>query len=410
MNHCSRCGAFGVALPLSGGICGHCSRSSAVAPVAGQKRARDEGAGASGAGAGAGAGAGGGGGGGAGGGAGALSAQDIERILAESAEDAVPALDAPGVKRMLLAVERALTRNMAARAKHADEPLKYLDSEVELDRAVKSLHALAAAPEQYAVLAASSVLSSTLPSLLAHENVDIAVDVIELLKELTDDDVVGVSDEARAAGAALVDALAAAGVFADVLANLDRLNAAFLGGTGGAGIDAAADSNGVYAVLELVDAVLAVAPALALPFCAPPAAAPGAASPLLTTLFSRVRAKAFDEVKGLASEVLATLVVSDVDVVTRIAEGAFPVHGRPPIDGIEHLLEALAVYKSKAPQSSEDQEVVGNLFDVLCTCIVRARARRHLCAAPPALTRPPPKPPSPDAPCEPRALRRGRGL
>lgn len=339
-------------LPLVGGLCDFCVRQGTVA-AAGQKRSREESrahdiSGAR-----------------------ALSAADIERILADGDEETVPTLDSTGVKRMLLALERALTKNITARAKYAGEPLKYLDSEVELDRTIKALHAIAAAPEEYAVLAESPVINSTLSALLAHENVDIAIDVIELLKELVDDDVVGVSDESRAAGAALIDAFVRANLFADVFENLDRLNAVFLSGTGDA--DAAADSNGVYAVFELVEAVLAVSPSLALSLCSPPQNAVGAPSPLISTIFSRLRAKPYDEVKGLASELLASLVVSDVDVVRYIGESAFPVRGRAPLNGIEHLLEALAVYKSKVPQGAEDEEAVGNLFDVLCTCLVRVR-------------------------------------
>ena len=67
----------------------------------------------------------------------ALSAEELASILA-AGED-IPSLDANGVKRLLLRLERACTRNAALRAKHAAEPIKFLDSEVELHQAQEPL-------------------------------------------------------------------------------------------------------------------------------------------------------------------------------------------------------------------------------------------------------------------------------
>lgn len=50
---------------------------------------------------------------------------------------------------MLLALERRITANAMMRAKHADAPAAYMESEVDLDEAVKGLSVLAAAPELF---------------------------------------------------------------------------------------------------------------------------------------------------------------------------------------------------------------------------------------------------------------------
>ena len=60
-----------------------------------------------------------------------------------------------GVKRLLLGLERAITRNSLARAKYGDEPARFIESEVALDEELKRVRVLAAAPEQYGVLARS---------------------------------------------------------------------------------------------------------------------------------------------------------------------------------------------------------------------------------------------------------------
>ena len=60
-------------------------------------------------------------------------------------------------------------------------------SELALDGAVRSLQAVAAAPELYAALA-SSPAPALLAALLAHDNADIAAAALEVLRELTDGD------------------------------------------------------------------------------------------------------------------------------------------------------------------------------------------------------------------------------
>ena len=71
-----------------------------------------------------------------------------------------------------------------------------MESEVDLDEVVKRLLAVAGSPELYPQFALTNALPCLL-SLLAHQNTDIASGVLELLKELTEEDVV--EDSVRAA-------------------------------------------------------------------------------------------------------------------------------------------------------------------------------------------------------------------
>jgi beta-catenin-like protein 1 len=79
--------------------------------------------------------------------------------------------------------------NMEARMKYADQPDKFMESEVDLDEEVRRLQAIAGNPELYPELIRLNAMPSLL-NLLSHDNADIAGDVIELLNELTDSDVV----------------------------------------------------------------------------------------------------------------------------------------------------------------------------------------------------------------------------
>jgi hypothetical protein len=65
---------------------------------------------------------------------------------------------------------------------------RFIDSEADLDTAIKSLLPLSQSPAlAYPELVRSGMLTS-LVGLLTHENMDIVIDVVELIYELTDED------------------------------------------------------------------------------------------------------------------------------------------------------------------------------------------------------------------------------
>jgi beta-catenin-like protein 1 len=52
----------------------------------------------------------------------------------------------------MLSLEKKITRNAQLRVRFASEPAKFVDSEIELDEAIKEVGVAAAAPELYPVL------------------------------------------------------------------------------------------------------------------------------------------------------------------------------------------------------------------------------------------------------------------
>jgi len=311
-----------------------------------------------------------------------LSAEELAAILAQG-ED-VPSLNAEGVKRLILSLERAVTANAALRAKHPTEPLKYLDSEVRLSEALKALQGLAAAPEHYPALPRSGALA-TLLGLLGHENTDIAVGVFEALGEL-----LGGDDEEGAAEAAagqLVDALGADGGLEQVLQGVARLGAAVraveaVGGGGGGEMSAvetdnmARDAEGLLAALSLAGRAVALRPALAKEVLRALPTARGTPL-LLDTLFAQLQPGAFSEVKGAAAELVCdVLAMGGLEAARAVGGGAhtFPRRAQA-LSGTECLLEALAPYRKRGPEGVEEKEFVSNLFDALCTCLVRGLCR-----------------------------------
>ena len=94
-----------------------------------------------------------------------------------------------------------------------------MQSEAELDEAIKGLSILSEHPELYEEFASLGCAAS-LVGLLAHENTDIAGDVVEVISELTDEDI---DAEAEQWGA-LVDAMMDADVAEMLVSNLERLD------------------------------------------------------------------------------------------------------------------------------------------------------------------------------------------
>lgn len=447
---CAKCGAWGKDLVRANGLCGHCSRlreASAVdgpdagaGPRVGQKRpfsavapsSRPEDEMSSGA-AGVGAAT----------GAAGLSESDIARLVAEAERTEVPALDASGVKKLVLGLERAITRNSLARAKFPGEPARFLDSEVALDEELKRARLLAAAPELYPTLLSSGGMKSLL-ELLAHENSDIAIDVLVLLGELCDPDVlVGETDAgadaddddddeeagagaggsgssksarraARSAGlSALVSSLQDAGGLALIVGTLLRLEGSMASAAAAAGAssggDAAAavaasddDAQGMYHALQLLASLVEADPGVATAACSVTAAGAGSGSAsragagagsgsgtssLLGVLLRRVRGKEFDANKGAAAELLSVLLAADPpNNGARLGEGRFSTAAAAPgssgagsselVEGMEALLAALAVYKRRAPAGADEEECAANLFDAVCSALVRSTQER----------------------------------
>lgn len=95
---------------------------------------------------------------------------------------------------MILKFEKAINRNQEQRVRYADQPEKFMESEADLDEEIKNLFTLTQAPHLYPEIVNLGSVASIV-SLLSHENTDIAIDAIELINELTDEDVGTGEDE-----------------------------------------------------------------------------------------------------------------------------------------------------------------------------------------------------------------------
>ncbi|KAL0112501.1 hypothetical protein PUN28_012075 [Cardiocondyla obscurior] len=262
--------------------------------------------------------------------------QDILKYVETEAPE-VEALDEATLKRMILLFEKRALRNQEMRVKFPDQPEKFLESEVELHETLQELHIVATNPDLYQLMVELGAVPSLL-ELLSHENTDIAVGVVDLLQELTDVDILHESQEGADT---LIDALLEQQVCALLVQNLERLDEAVK-----------EESDGVYNTLAIFENLLEFRPDLCID---------AGKQGLMQWLLRRIKTKTpFDANKLYASELLSILLQHTPE--NRLLLG--------DLDGIDVLLQQLAYYKRHDPQSAEEQEMMENLFNVLCSSLM----------------------------------------
>lgn len=255
----------------------------------------------------------------------------------EKSQNAIQVLDLKTLKRLVLAFERRLRDNIAARLKYPDQPEKFADSEIELHDEIEKLKILAGGPELYPELVNLNTIPSIL-SLLNHDNTDIAIDVVGLLQDLTDEDVLEDNDEPAQI---LVDSLVENNVLELLVQNLFRLSEA--------------DNDemaAAYNTLATIENLIEVRPAAAEMVCE--------RTKLMRWLLGKIKVKEFDGNKQYASEILAILLQNSAANQKRLGQ----------MNGVDVVLQAVAMYKSRDPKSSEEEEMVENLFDCLCCLLM----------------------------------------
>lgn len=265
----------------------------------------------------------------------------VDLSLLEALEKAqhnpVETLDLKTVKKLALSFERRLNANTAARLKYPDQPDKFADSEVELHDELEKLKILAGAPDLYPDLVSLGTVNS-ITGLLNHDNSDIAIDAVTLLQDLTDADVIEDNDEPAQV---LVDALIENNAVELLVQNLARLNDSD-----------PEESAAIYNTLSTLENLIEVKPSVSELVCEK--------TKLLKWLQARIKVREFDSNKQYASEILAILLQNSTANQKRFGQ----------MNGVDTLLQAVAMYKSRDPKTGDEEEMVENFFDCLCCLLM----------------------------------------
>jgi beta-catenin-like protein 1 len=260
-----------------------------------------------------------------------LDAQDGEDAITEEK------YDSSWLRKLALNFEKKVNKNSSLRAKYESDPTKFMESEGDLDEGIKNLSILSDHSELYEEFAKSTA-ATKLVELLAHDNNDIAIGAIEIISELTDEDVEAEQEQWDA----LVTAFLEADVLGLLVSNFGRFNE-----------DNPEDASGVYHSLGVIENILSQPTNVDLI---------GKQTKLLTWLLNRIQKqeKSTSQNKQYASEILSILTQSSRSNRRHVIEA----------DGVEILLTLLAPYRKNDPQKeSEEEEYMENLFNCLTSLV-----------------------------------------
>lgn len=253
-------------------------------------------------------------------------------------------LDEAGLKKMILLFEKRNLRNQEMRIKFPDTPEKFMESEIDLHQMIQELKVVATVPDLYTVLVDLHAIPSLL-ELLSHQNTDISVAIVDLLQELTDVDIL---HESLECADILIEALQKQQISALLVQNMDRLNE---------GVKE--ESDGVHNTLAIFENLTEIQPSMC---------KETAEQGLLQWTLKRLKQKIpFDGNKLYCSEILSILIQDTND--NRLLLGT--------LDGIDVLLQQLAVYKRHDPTTAEEQEFMENLFNCLCSALMAKENRER---------------------------------
>ncbi|KJA30234.1 hypothetical protein HYPSUDRAFT_61084 [Hypholoma sublateritium FD-334 SS-4] len=276
----------------------------------------------------------------------------FEKSEGEHMEGEAHDLSITQLRRSLQNFERAVNKNQDQRSKHPDDPSKFIDSEADLDSAIKALLSLSQSPSlAYPELVRSGTLTMIV-GLLTHENVDIVIDVIELLYELTDEDA-GVENEAEGheedeeALKVLAEALVSNSALELLVDNLLRLNE-----------QEEADKQGVFHVLGIFENMIGLDPSLGSDLVSK--------TKVLDWLLTRIQSKAHDENRGYSAELLSILLQSSQSNKIQLGNS----------NGIEIILKVLSQFRRRDPVDPDESEFMENLFDTLCSALSEAPVKK----------------------------------
>ncbi|KAL8692552.1 MAG: hypothetical protein Q9218_002445 [Villophora microphyllina] len=262
----------------------------------------------------------------------------------DQGEDAKPEkIDAAWLRKLALNFEKKISKNSELRAKFEDDPQKFMGSEADLDADIKALSILSEHPSLYGEFAKLGCVAS-LVSLLSHENTDIAIDAIEILNELTDEDV----EAEQRQWNAIVDAMLEADLLSLLYDNVLRLNEAN-----------ESDRAGLYhilSVLENLSSRTTISDSI------------GKETPFIPWFTKRIQQTEItvSQNKQYSAEILAILLQSSSLNRTKLIEA----------DGIDILLQLLSPYRKRDPaKGTEEEEYVENLFDCMTCCADEANGK-----------------------------------
>ena len=259
-------------------------------------------------------------------------------------------------------------KNEEKRLKFPDDPIKFMDSELELFAILEHLHGVAAEPSLYPMLmkgkeGARSPFVETVLACMVHENADVCVAAIELLRELGEADAVS----GQPTAAPLLNVLVSEQTFSAVHESLTRLDEAV-----------EAEYRGCHSALGIIENALEVRPRDAVALLV--AGENKGEATLLAWMLERAARGGVDDIAGQCAEVISMAAVANVG-----ADGfSHSLHAvkvplsnsSSPLNGVEALLTAINKNRKIAGGVDDEEEFLTNIFLALGTALAASPANQ----------------------------------
>ncbi|KTW32101.1 uncharacterized protein T551_00783 [Pneumocystis jirovecii RU7] len=246
-------------------------------------------------------------------------------------------VDASLLKKLVLKLERGITKNQELRIKYSENPEKFLLSEADLDSDIKALSVFSSYPELYPEMIRLRCFDSLI-SLLSHENADIAIAVLELFDELIDDDIDYDQNQMKS----LINTLIESQLLKALMDNISRLNESN-----------ELDKRGVYYTLSIFENISSFSPIFSENAVS--------STNILDWLLKRLQIKEFpiSQNKQYVAELLAIYISSSSFIRKKFIN----------LNGVDILLHVLSPYRKRDPVKDIEEEFVENIFDCLCSLL-----------------------------------------
>ncbi|KAK2948936.1 putative nuclear protein NAP [Blattamonas nauphoetae] len=310
--------------------------------------------------------------------------QDILKNLSSMPE--AETLDSKTAQILLLNLEKNITTNHDLRSKYPNNPQNFMESEFALDESIAKLKDFTTNPSLLPLLISTGSFGS-LVGLLEHQNVDIVLDVIDVLRDFTDEDLIAEEPEALV----LVDQLVEDHVEQILVSCLWRFNESL-----------SEEQIGIFNVLSLLDSILSHRPQT---FSDSLSDTTLTQHHFLLWLVKRIKLGLRGDArkKGsllkkststdtsssfystvnyhYASEFLSILVSSSKQTQEWMLQ---PQAENDNEDGLLTLLQALAAFRKTISQkgklNNEEKETVENIVNTTCSCLFTHSARQSFYA------------------------------
>lgn len=255
-------------------------------------------------------------------------------------------IDAAWARRLMTNLERKINKNSELRARFDGQPEKFMQSEADLDSEIKGLSILTEHAEYYDEFTRAGG-AEKLVGLLAHDNVDIAINAIEIVAELVDEDV----EVEQEQWDVLIEAMLDADLVSLLIQNFDRCDE----------LQNESDRQGVYhslAILEALGSQLRIAEK-------------AGTDDAFRYLLARIQVTESDlsQNKQYAAEVLQVLLQESSMLRKKVVK----------LGGTDIILQLLAPYRKRDPrENSIEEEFAFNLFNTLI-CLVQEDEGKVAC-------------------------------